>query len=159
MTSPVEILVRFPRVADEPACAALAALAMGGNAAGPFVSSHFREHRIVVAEAAGEVVGLLAWRTDWFGCSFVTLVFVREDFRRRGVAREMFLAVEALSPGPRLFSPAEEDDSPSIRMHAALGFRPSGHVDDLPRGKRVLLFFKRIPPRVDSRAGPGPVSN
>lgn len=155
----MEILVRFPRVADEPACAALAALPMGGKAAGPFVASHFREHRIVVAEAAGEVVGLLAWRTDWFGCSFVDLLFVREDLRRRGVAREMFLAVEALSPGPRLFSSAEEDDAASIRMHAALGFRPSGHVDNLPRGKRGLLFFKRIPPRGPTGSAPAGDAN
>ena len=146
----MEIQVRFPRVADEPGCAALAALALGEEAAPAFVASHFREHRIVVAAAADEVVGLLAWRTDWFGCSFATLAFVREDYRRRGIAREMFLAVEALSPGPRLFASAGEDDAASIRAFAALGFRPSGHVDNLPPGRRELLFFRRVPPR-----GPG----
>jgi RimJ/RimL family protein N-acetyltransferase len=154
----MEILVRLARVADEPGCAALAALSMGEEAAAPFVASHFREHRIVVAEAAGGVVGLLAWRTDWFGCSLVTLIHVKEDFRRRGIAREMVRAVEALSPGPRLFSSTEEDDAASIRMHAALGFRPSGHVDNLPQGKRELLYYKRIPPR--GRRSPGePASN
>ena len=158
----MEILVRFPKVADEGPCARLAALALGGKAAGPFVASHFREHRIVVAEAAGEVVGLLAWRTDWFACSFVDLAFVREDFRRRGIAREMFRAVEHLSPGPRLFSSTEEDNAPSIRMHAALGFRPAGHVDHLPQGKRELLFFRRIPPKEGGGrpggGGDGPVA-
>ena len=29
----------------------------------------------------------------------------------------------------------------------ALGFQPSGHVDNLPQGVRELLFYKRIPPR------------
>lgn len=154
----MEILVRFPRVADEPGCVALAALSMGAKAAAPFVASHFREHRIVVAEAAGEVVGLLAWRTDWFGCSLVTLVYVREDFRRRGIAREMLRAVEALSPGPRLFSSTEEDNAASIRMHAALGFRPSGHVDNLPQGKRELLFYRRIPPS-EREGSANPASN
>ena len=143
----MEITVRLPRVADEGPCAALAALSLGGERAAPFIRTHFREHRIVVAEAAGEVVGFLAWRTDWFGCSFVSLVFVREDLRRRGVAREMYLAVEHLSPSPRLFSSTEEDNAPSIRMHQALGFQPSGHLDNLPQGTRELVFFKRIPPR------------
>jgi hypothetical protein len=32
-------------------------------------------------------------------------------------------------------------------MHTALGFVPSGHVDNLPQGKRELIFFKRIPPK------------
>ena len=32
-------------------------------------------------------------------------------------------------------------------MHAALGFAPSGHIDNLPQGPRELVFYKRIPPR------------
>jgi GNAT superfamily N-acetyltransferase len=143
----MEIRVRLPRVADEEGAAALAALAMDAAAAKGFVAAHFREHRLIVAEAEGTIVGLLAWRTDWFGCAFVTLVFVREEFRRRGVAREMFLSVEALTRSPRVFSSTEEDNAAAIRMHAALGFRPSGHVDNLPQGRRELLFFKRVPPR------------
>lgn len=142
----MEIIVRHPRVADEESCVRLISPPREEGAARALVASHFREHRVVVAEAAGRIVGLLAWRTDWFGCSFAVLVFVEEGFRRRGVAREMFLAVERLSPGPRLFSSTEEDDAVSIRMHGALGFRASGHIDNLPQGKRELLFFKRIPP-------------
>jgi len=143
----MEIRVRLPRVADEEGCVALASLAMEPAAAKPFVAAHFREHRMIVAEADGAIVGILAWRTDWFGCAFVSLVYVREEFRRRGVAREMFLSVETLTRSPRVFSSTEEDNTAAIRMHAALGFRPSGHVDNLPQGKRELLFFKRVPPR------------
>ncbi len=143
----MEIVVRHPRVADEGPCVALASLAMPEPAARALVASHFREHRMVVAEAGGGIVGLLAWRGDWFGCSFVGLVFVREDFRRRGIAREMFRAVEAQSASPRVFSSTEEDNEAGIRMHAALGFHPSGQIENLPQGTRELLFFKRVPPR------------
>lgn len=143
----MEILVRFPKVADEAGCVALARKVLEEESARALIGSHFREHRIVVAEAGGVVVGLLAWRTDWFGCSFATWLYVEEMVRRRGVAREMFKAVEHLSPGPRLFSACEDDDAAAIRMHGALGFAPSGHVDNLPRGKRQLLYFKRIPPK------------
>jgi GNAT superfamily N-acetyltransferase len=75
------------------------------------------------------------------------LVVVREDYRRRGIAREFFRSVEAVSPSPRLFSSAEETNATSIRMHTALGFAPSGYIDNLPQGVRELLFYKRIPPR------------
>jgi len=143
----MQIVVRFPKVADEEGCVALARKVLDPDSARAFIASHFREHRIVVAEGEGAVVGLLAWRTDWFGCSFATWLYVEEKFRRRGVAREMFKAVEHLSPGPRLFSSSGEDDAAAVRMHTALGFAPSGHVDNLPRGKREILFFKRIPPK------------
>lgn len=145
----MEIVVRHPRVADEGPCAALLAGALGTERAREFVASRFRGHRVVVAEAGGAVVGFLAWRTDWFDCSFVERVFVREDFRRRGIAREMYRAVDHQSRGPRVFSSAEEDNAAAIRMHGALGFEASGHVDNLPQGTRELIFFRRIPPRQD----------
>ncbi len=143
----MEIRVRYPEVADEGPVAALAAIPLGARRARDLVRRHLEEHRLVVAEAGGEVVGYLAWRLDWFGCTFVEHCFVREDFRRRGIAREFLRAVEAASPGPRVFSSAEETDAAAIRMHTALGFRPSGSVENLPQGCRALLFFKRIPPR------------
>ena len=49
-----------------------------------------------------------------------------------------------MSPSPRLFSSTEETNSVSIRMHTALGFTPSGHIDNLPHGYCELLFYKRL---------------
>jgi GNAT superfamily N-acetyltransferase len=141
------IEIRLPRLADAAPCAGLAALVIGEERSGAFIKSHMERHHLIVAEADDEVVGFLAYRTDWFQCTFVSLVVVREDFRRRGIAREFFKAVEAVSPTPRLFSSTEETNAVSIRMHAALGFAPSGHIDNLPQGSRELVFYKRIPPR------------
>ena len=141
------IEIRLPSVADATPCADLAALVIGEERAGAFIKSHMERHHLIVAEAEQDVVGFLAYRTDWFNCTFVSLVVIREDFRRKGIAREFFKAVEAISPTPRLFSSTEETNAVSIRMHAALGFKPSGHIDNLPQGSRELVFYKRIPPR------------
>ena len=81
-----------------------------------------------------------------FQCTFVTLVSVREDHRKRGVARALYRGVESMSPGPRLFSSTEETNSIAIQMHTALGFQPSGYIDNLPQGYRELLFYKRLHP-------------
>ena len=141
------IEIRLPRLADALPCAELAALAIGDERAGAFIKSHMERHHLIVAEADDEIVGFLAYRTDWFQCTFVSLVVVREDFRRKRIAREFFKAVEAVSPTPRLFSSTDETNAVSIRMHSALGFVPSGHIDNLPQGTRELVFYKRIPPR------------
>lgn len=141
------IEIRLPRVADAQPCSELAALVIGEERAGAFIRSHMERHHLVVAEAEPGVIGFLAYRTDWFQCTFVTLVVVQENYRRKGIAREFFKAVEAISPTPRLFSSTEETNSVSIRMHTALGFTPSGHIDNLPQGNRELLFYRRIPPR------------
>ena len=143
------IEIRLPRLADATPCTELAATVVGAERASTFVKSHFERHQIMVAEAEGEVVGFLAYRTDWFQCTFVSLVSVQEERRQRGVARALYRAVEGMSPSPRLFSSTEETNAISIQMHTALGFHPSGYIDNLPQGYRELLFYKRIPSEGD----------
>ena len=140
------MIIRQPHRADLTVVMALAVQAIGPERAGPVIRSHVELHHLLVADADGQVIGVLAYRTDWFQCTLVSLVGVRDDFRRRGVARALYKAVEQMSPSPRLFSSAEETNAPAIRMHTALGFAPSGHIDNLPQGYRELLFYKRLTP-------------
>lgn len=136
--------IRSPEPGDVHAILRLAATTVGERRAGTLIRAGIERGELIVAENHGEVVGLLAYRTDWFQCTFVTLVVVAEEERRRGVARALFEALERRSPSPRLFSSTEETNAVSIRMHSALGFIPSGHVDNLPQGYRELLFYKRL---------------
>ena len=141
------IEIRPPRQGDAPQCVELAALVVGPDRAGPLVKAHLERHHLIVAEADDEVVGVCAYRTDWFQCTFVVLVAVRDKYRRRGIASELVRSVEAISPTPRVFSSVEETNGPTIRLHGALGFSPSGHIDNLPQGTRELIFYRRVPPR------------
>jgi GNAT superfamily N-acetyltransferase len=136
--------IRQATAADLPALMALAADVIGPERAGPFIRSHVERHHLLVAEEDDAVAGVLAYRTDWFQCTYVSLVSVREQSRRRGVARQLFKAVEQMSPSPRLFSSTVETNGAAIQMHTALGFAPSGHIDNLPQGYRELLFYKRL---------------
>jgi ribosomal protein S18 acetylase RimI-like enzyme len=129
---------------DVAACVNLAEAVVGPRRAAPLVQAAMDRDQLLIARDGEPVVGMLAFRTDWFACTFVTLVSVLPDERRKGVARRLFEAVEALSPGPRLFSSTEETNVAAIRMHRALGFTESGYVDNLPQGYRELLFFKRL---------------
>ncbi|MBI4635335.1 MAG: GNAT family N-acetyltransferase [Candidatus Rokubacteria bacterium] len=138
--------IRPAETGDQGALMALAAEVIRPERAGAFIRSHVERHHLLVAEEEGEVVGLIAYRTDWFQCTFVSLIAVRPDFRRRGVARALYARVEETSPGPRLFSSTEEVNAVAIRMHGALGFAPSGHIENLPQGHRELLFYKRLRP-------------
>jgi GNAT superfamily N-acetyltransferase len=140
------VRVRHAEPADLAPVMALAAEVSGAERAGAFVRSHAERHHLLVAEEAGEVAGFLAYRTDWFQCTFVGLVAVREKLRRHGVARALYRMVEEISPSPRVFSSTEETNAVSIKMHTALGFVPSGYIDNLPQGYRELLFYKRLRP-------------
>ena len=136
--------IRLPEPGDLETLMTLATDVISAERAGPFVRSHLDRHHLLVAEVDDEVVGFIAYRTDWFQCTLVSLVSVTKDHRRGGVARALYQAVENISPSPRLFSSTEETNAVSIRMHTALGFAPSGHIDNLPQGYRELLFYKRL---------------
>ena len=136
--------IRGPEPRDVSTLMDLATDVIGAERAGPFIRSHLEGHHVLVADREGEVVGFLAYRTDWFQCTFVSLVSVRKDDRRQGVARALYRTVEEISPSPRLYSSTEETNGVSIQMHSALGFVPSGHIDNLPQGYRELLFYKRL---------------
>ena len=136
--------IRLPEPGDLETLMTLATDVISAERAGPFVRSHLDRHHLLVAEIDDEVVGFIAYRTDWFQCTLVSLVSVTKDHRRGGVARALYQAVENISPSPRLFSSTEETNAVSIRMHTALGFAPSGHIDNLPQGYRELLFYKRL---------------
>ncbi len=128
----------------------LASAVLGAERAGPLIRSHVELHHVLIARLDGDIVGFLTYRTDWFQCTMVSAVGVREDVRRRGVARALYRQVEDISPSPRLFSTVQETNAAAIRMHRELGFVPSGHIDNLPQGYRELLFYKRVPPSSDA---------
>jgi len=133
-----------PRKGDLEAVMTLAGHVLSAERAGPFIRSHLERHHLLTAREGDDVLGMLAYRTDWFQCTFVSLVSVREDHRKRGIARALYHAVEGMSPSPRLYSSTEETNSVAIQMHTALGFHPSGYIDNLPQGYRELLFYKRL---------------
>jgi GNAT superfamily N-acetyltransferase len=136
--------IRAPQGPELEAVMTLAGHVLSAERAGPFVRSHLERHHLLVAVEGGEVLGVLAYRTDWFQCTLVSLVSVRPDHRKRGVARALYKAVEGMSPSPRLYSSTEETNSVAIQMHTALGFQLSGYIDNLPQGYRELLFYKRL---------------
>jgi len=133
-----------PRQGDLEAVMTLAGHVLSAERAGPFIRSHLERHHLLTAREGEDVLGVLGYRTDWFQCTFVSLVSVREDHRKRGIARALYRAVEGMSPSPRLYSSTEETNSVAIQMHTALGFHPSGYIDNLPQGYRELLFYKRL---------------
>jgi GNAT superfamily N-acetyltransferase len=138
--------IRRPEAGDMDTVMRLAADVIGPERAGPFVRSHVERHHLLLAEDDAGVLGFIAYRTDWFQCTFVTLVSVDAEHRKRGIARALYRAVEDMSPSPRIFSSTEETNPVAIRMHTALGYTPSGHIDNLPQGYRELLFYKRLAP-------------
>ena len=93
------------------------------------------------------MVGFIAYRLDWFQCTFVSLVVVREDFRRKSIAREFFKSVEVVSPTPRLFSSTEETNVASIACTPRSASRRAATSTTCPRARGAALLQAHPAPR------------
>lgn len=135
--------IRRAHPEDFGTCATLAEVVAADR--GPrFVREALERRQLLVAHDDGRIMGFLAYRTDWFNCTFVTLVGITPEQQATGVAQALYRAIENESPSARLFSSTEETNAAGIRMHSGLGFTPSGYIDNLPQGYRELIFYKRL---------------
>jgi len=119
---------------------------IGAERAGTFIRSYAERHHLLVAEEDGEVAGVLAFRTDWFQCTFVgssawtrTSAGAASRGRSTGWSRRSRRA-------PRLFSSTEETNAGLDPDAHRARLAPSGYIDNLPQGYRELLFYKRLRP-------------
>ena len=58
--------IRAPQGPELEALMTLAGHVLSAERTGPFVRSHLESHHLLVAVEGGEVLGVLAYRTDWF---------------------------------------------------------------------------------------------
>lgn len=109
-----------------------------------FLEEHIRHQRMYVTVDANRVVGFITFETNFIGCLYISLLIVHPECRRRGIARKMIEMVATHSENGKLFSSTEADNEISIKMHEALGFIRSGHVDNLPQQTRELIYYKDL---------------
>jgi hypothetical protein len=114
------MIIRLAEQKDSEQCQELDALVSGIHSRTRFLEQRIRHRRMYVALESARLVGLI---------TFETIERVAEH-----------------SKDGKLFSSTEIDNAISIGMHLALGFRPSGYIDNLPQGKRELIFCKDLPP-------------
>lgn len=87
---------------------------------------------VLLARDGEEVAGLASYSFLWPAASadtslFLKELYVREPYRRRGIARELMTAVhgEAQAAGcSRVEWQADTDNPPALALYEALGFAP-----------------------------------
>jgi GNAT superfamily N-acetyltransferase len=126
-----------------------------------FLAPPYKRGRFVRALAGGEVVLALdggapvgfMWCNEFFGHTFVNVLAVAPDRRRRGYAGALLAHAERNALTDRVFT---STNATNAAMHAVLaryGWRRCGEVDDIDPGDPEIVYVKYPPPEAGASSG------
>ncbi|MDX2220576.1 MAG: GNAT family N-acetyltransferase [Burkholderiales bacterium] len=93
-----------------------------------------------LAERAGNVVGYVLVKHDFFGHEFVDVLMVHPAHRRQGVGRALLQACVERCEAGLLFTSANETNDSAIRLFELVGFRRCGQIDGLNPDCAELIY-------------------
>ncbi|RDI45629.1 GNAT family N-acetyltransferase [Falsibacillus pallidus] len=102
-----------------------------------------QEQKCLVGELSGKIEGFLTFHTDFFECSFISLVIVSPSARRKGLASRLIKEFIGQSPTEKVFSSTNESNIPMQKVFDSLGFEQSGIVHNLDEGDPEMIYFIR----------------
>ncbi|MCM3124327.1 MULTISPECIES: GNAT family N-acetyltransferase [unclassified Mesobacillus] len=100
-----------------------------------------QEHCILVKEN-NEAAGFAIYDTNFFECTFISLVIVSPGKRRKGYASQLLNELVRTSPTEKVFSSANRSNLSMQKVFEANGFVESGIVENLDEGDPEIIYFK-----------------
>lgn len=94
---------------------------------------------VVVAVEDGHVAGFM-WTNEFFGHSFVNVLAVAVERRRRGIAGVLLAHAQAHALTDRVFTSTNATNAPMQAVLARYGWRRCGEVGDLDPGDPEIVY-------------------
>ena len=113
---------------------------------GRYLGRMARARRALVAEAQGEVLGMLVFQPDFLLGTFVALLAVRPETAGQGIGRALMARVEQASFAKQrwLYVSSDSANRPAGRFYRKLGFTRVARLPGLIRdGHTEILWRKR----------------
>lgn len=91
----------------------------------------------------GRILGYVALDYTFYANGFVSLLFVREEARRRGLGEALMRAAMAACRTPKLFTSTNLSNAPMQGLLGKLGFALCGVIHALDPGDPELVYVCR----------------
>lgn len=99
---------------------------------------------LLVYVDGGTVLGFTTYTANLFyNRPFISLLCVREEHRRCGIASALVKYVLGIYEGLDVWTSTEEGNEPAIRLFQKLGFSQKGRIEGMDHEQSVELFFRR----------------
>ncbi len=106
-----------------------------------FIEGALRSETCLVADQDGALVGYVVLEYTFYDQGFVSMLYVAEAARRRGVGRVLMRETEARCETLKLFTSTNESNDPMQALLRSLGYVRSGIIHNLDPGDPELVYF------------------
>lgn len=101
------------------------------------------EKRCLVVREGETIAGYLIFNNHFFGNTFVSLIIVSPEERRKGNASLLLKHVEEISPSDKIFSSTNQSNEQMQKTFLANGYSQSGKIDNLDPGDPEIVYYKQ----------------
>jgi ribosomal protein S18 acetylase RimI-like enzyme len=101
-----------------------------------------KQGRCILVKEKNEAAGFAIYDTNFFECTFISLVIVSPAKRRKGYASQLLNEVVRTSPTEKVFSSANRSNLSMQKVFKENGFVESGIVENLDEGDPEIIYFK-----------------
>lgn len=101
-----------------------------------------REERIWVIERRDLVLGYGIISHEFFGRSFLDLIYIDERYRGEGLGPKLIEALELQSKSASLFTSTNQSNLHMLHVLEGLGYERSGIIHNLDPGDPELVYVK-----------------
>ncbi|MBE5104689.1 GNAT family N-acetyltransferase [Bacillus thuringiensis] len=116
------------------------AAVIGDNSRRDYIKQAIEEERCIIVKEDNSISGFLTYDTNFFDCTFISLIIISPTKRRRGHASSLISYMLTHSPTHKIFSSTNESNESMQNVFRANGFIRSGIIENLDEGDPEFIF-------------------
>ncbi|HFJ9441543.1 MULTISPECIES: GNAT family N-acetyltransferase [Bacillus] len=116
---------------------------IGNDSRRDYIKETINEGRCVIVKEDNSISGFLTYDTNFFDCTFLSLIIVLPTKRRRGYARSLISYMLSHSPTQKIFSSTNKSNESMQKVFHSSGFIRSGMIENLDEGDPEIIFYTK----------------
>lgn len=140
MSSDISIVVRFASQSDLESC-----FVFDKSDRQDIIENKIDMHEIILVERCGEVIGYLKLEYIWSKLPYISLIFIKTEFRGKGIGSLMLnylIEFLQLNGFRTLLSSSQVNETEPQMWHRKMGFVECGILSGINEGGIGEVFFK-----------------
>ena len=116
---------------------------IGDDSRRDYIKHTIDKGRCIIVKENNSILGFLTYDTNFFGCTFLSLIIVSPAKRRRGYASSLIAYMLSHSPTQKIFSSTNKSNKSMQKVFNANGFIRSGMIENLDEGDPEIIFHTK----------------